>query len=807
MLFYKSLAFQYKDLGRSYNLIAKQRNYYLITFFLAFAMAFIFMLPSIIYDQGYFIYFGDFNMQQIPFYKNAQDSILNGEWGWNWYTDLGVNFIGSYTFYLLGSPFFYISLLFPNSFLPYIMGPLLMLKFGLMALFSYIWLKRHIKTPLYAVLAAILYSFSGYSIFNMVFNHFHDVMVFFPLLLIGLDDLMEKNKKGLFAFAVFINCCVNYFFFVGEVVFIVLYFIIRMMDKKWTLNIKKTLSIAVESILGVAMSAALLIPTMITLMENSRVNEKLLGWDLLVYENPKLPLFILQSFFFPPENAARITFFPELGKNWASVSGWLPLFGATGIIAWIISRKNSWIKRIIIACVVMSIIPGLNHMFVMFNQSFYTRWFYMLSLMSALATAKSLEEDDIDWRRAIKYTAIVIGITSLAIGFLPGKDAEGNIYFGLYERKEGGAIFFWCFVAAAALLLYITIRVIQGKRRTGQGRTYPKRTLISTIIVTVIVCFIYLIIGKFHSYDSRNYIVDRIIEGEENIDLPDDENYRIDGIEAFHNISMFWKQPALSSFHSIVPVATSEFYDAIGLHRGVASTPDATHGALRDLLSVRFVYTDDEESEISLRSLGYQIYDKQNDFNVLENPNFIPMGFSYDKYILRSEFDKLDNKTKESVMLAAMVIDDEDESKIKSSLQKITPVAGVGNTFGAISDNCAARKAMACDSFAMGKNSFSASIDCPENTYVFFSVPHDSGWSASVNNKPIEIVTGNVGFMAVACEKGANEIEFTYETPGLKAGVYVSAAAFIALMAYLILSYVSARRRPSSTAVEEILDT
>ena len=42
-------------------------------------------------------------------------AVKSGQTGWNWYTDLGSNFIGSYSFYTLGSPFFWLSLYFSRS--------------------------------------------------------------------------------------------------------------------------------------------------------------------------------------------------------------------------------------------------------------------------------------------------------------------------------------------------------------------------------------------------------------------------------------------------------------------------------------------------------------------------------------------------------------------------------------------------------------------------------------------------------------------------------------------------------------------
>ena len=91
------------------------------TFLIAIAIALVLFVPAMIIDQGYFLFVGDFNSQQIPFYKIAHHAIRNGEWGWNWYTDIGANFIASYSFYLLGSPFFWMTIPFPNDFVPYLM--------------------------------------------------------------------------------------------------------------------------------------------------------------------------------------------------------------------------------------------------------------------------------------------------------------------------------------------------------------------------------------------------------------------------------------------------------------------------------------------------------------------------------------------------------------------------------------------------------------------------------------------------------------------------------------------------------------
>ena len=129
--------------ANAFNLNTKSNaKQYVTVFFWTLAISLVIFIPFVIMDGGYFIYLGDFNCQQIPFYIEVNESIRNGEFFWNWNTDLGANFIGSYSFYLLGSPFFWLTLPFPSAAVPYLMAPLLMLKFALSSLLSLIHILR-----------------------------------------------------------------------------------------------------------------------------------------------------------------------------------------------------------------------------------------------------------------------------------------------------------------------------------------------------------------------------------------------------------------------------------------------------------------------------------------------------------------------------------------------------------------------------------------------------------------------------------------------------------------------------------------
>ena len=192
------------------------------TFFLCLAIAALLFLPFLIYNRGYFIYYGDFNAQQIPFYQLAHKAIHEGYFGWNWNTDLGANFVGSYSFYLLGSPFFWLTIPFPNEWVPYLMAPLLMLKMAFAGLAAYGYTRRFLR-PQTAMIAAVLYAFSAFSIYNVFFNHFHEALIWFPLMLLGMEQYMQEGRRGLFAMSVLLSALNNYYFFIAQAIFVMIY--------------------------------------------------------------------------------------------------------------------------------------------------------------------------------------------------------------------------------------------------------------------------------------------------------------------------------------------------------------------------------------------------------------------------------------------------------------------------------------------------------------------------------------------------------------------------------------------------------
>ena len=243
--------------------IFKQKSNYWRVFALCFFTAVLLFAPHCIVDAvaggGYFHYAGDFNDQQINFYQYANAFVKNGG-SFSWATDLGSGFVNSYSFYLLGSPFFWLSMVVPARLMPWAMVPLLCLKMAVAGGGGYLWARRWVRDETWSMLAGCLYAFSGFSIYNIFFNHFLDVVALFPYMLAALDDAVIDDKKGAFPFWVALNLVDNYFFFAGQAVFLIIYFFCMAAGRRYELGLRKFVRLAWETALGCACGCVLLLP-------------------------------------------------------------------------------------------------------------------------------------------------------------------------------------------------------------------------------------------------------------------------------------------------------------------------------------------------------------------------------------------------------------------------------------------------------------------------------------------------------------------------------------------------------------------
>ncbi len=797
-------------MGFSYNKamsLKPSRELKFSTFFIALITAAAVFVPFIIADGGYFLFYGDFNVQQIPFYQMCHAAVREGNFGWNFLTDLGADFLGSYAFYLLGSPFFWLTIPFPNWLVPYLMGPLLILKFACAALTAYLYIRRFTRTPEAARLGGILYAFCGFSIYNTFFNHFHESIVVFPLLLLSLELLLTENRRGLFAFCVFLSCTVNYYFFFGMVIFVLIYLIIRVVSKAVKLTFGRFLILFIEAVIGLLMSAILLLPAIYSTLSLDRINEILTGWNAIMYGKEQIYLNIIECFFFPPDIPARPVFFPDANVKWSSLGAWLPLFSMVGVFAYCQKNKGNWLKRIICTSFVFALFPILNSLFSALNHAYYARWFYMPVLMCVLATVMVLEDREAAAERksALKWVAFITAAFGLVIGLFPTKDKDGALTFGLFtENTNPTYILRFCITVAIAVISLVILAILL-KSFKKYGVAFFNTALSLVCIISVIYGSVFIGTGKQHSFDEDEVIIPSILEADVQLEGEPD-TFRIDTYSCCDNTGVSLGYSSINAFHSIVPQSIIDFYRFVGEERNVASRPKVENYAIRNLLSVKYVlnlinqesFVENEEALMP----GYKYVDHQDGYNIYENENFIPYGFSYDNYISYNDCTEYAENLRAAIMLKAIVLDDEQIAKYGTLMEPIDKEQLIYGDFKEeLHDDAILLSVTSATEFEQTKNGFAATVERDKANLVFFSIPYEKGWSATVNGKPVEIEKVNVGFMAVKVEAGISNIEFTYKNPVIALAIQISVAATALFLIYMLICLCTRKARKEKVTV------
>ena len=768
----------------------------------------IFFLPFYILDGGFFHYAGDFNSQQITFYRYMNGFVKGAGYPdsafagaprntFSWATDLGSGVMNAYSFYLYGSPFFWLSVLLPQSWLPYMMVPLLVLKFGVAGGGAFLYLRRYVKNENYAVLGACLYALSGFAVYNVFFNHFVDVVALFPYLLWALDEAIYENRHGLFAFWVAVNLLNNYFFFVGQVIFLCIYFVCKLTAKDFRLTGRKFGHLLWESVLGVAMGCLLLFPAVLSLLQNPRTIDLSSGWGFLAYAKVQQYLAILLSWILPPDSPYLTSVWSEGVIKWTSMTAYLPLCSLAGAMAYWRSRKADSKKRIVAVCAVCALVPVLNSAFYALNSSYYARWYYMPTLILAAMTVNALEDPDVDLDAPARGIGWIM-LATLVFAVVPVRDdTTGTWSFGVLKNPEQFFV-----VLGFGLLGLMLYRYLCGIWR--QNSRFAQRMTAAVLVFACVFSMVHIGIGKFGQWHTDSDLVEQDTNALQlKNDLPEGD-YRIDTYKIHDNIGMWLDKSCLQYFGSTAAPSILSFYPGLGVKRDVRSEPEITNYALRGLLSVEYLITTPEKRESfeDEADAGWTYLADVDGYTLYHNDNYVPMGFTYDYYVTKATYEASVKTLRSNLLLRALVLEDEDVKAYGQYLTKLPDAMLDDLHYDSYTQDCADRRAHSCSVFQMNNAGFHAEITLEKQNLVFFSVPYDDGFTAYVNGEKADILRVDEGLMAVLCPAGASSIDFVYQAAGLSASRMVTAVAIPVWVVY-VAYFVRRKRRSTGAPAEE----
>ena len=217
----------------------------------------------------------DFDSGYVPVYYKLWD-LLHGKGNIfiDWNLGSGLNVFGSL---ITNSIFFPSSLIigiFKRSFIPYAMSFIMMLKFFKVALFTYFTFNYFFKKIDGKTKCGLtlLYTFSGWTIFNQSNILYLDVFGLFPLFVIAFYRLLKDGKWGWYLITLTICLISSYymsylilFFIIGNTIISLL--ILDIKDKK-----AKAIKVFLLTMLSLGLSCPLVLPSVYQSLTSARMS-------------------------------------------------------------------------------------------------------------------------------------------------------------------------------------------------------------------------------------------------------------------------------------------------------------------------------------------------------------------------------------------------------------------------------------------------------------------------------------------------------------------------------------------------------
>ena len=245
----------------------KKSIIYILAFILPIIIiASVFLLRKIGINSNRTILFSDMFSQYIGYFGKLKDVLSSdGSIFYAFNKSIGGNTIGLFAYYL-ASPLNLIILLFPKELLANAILTIYLIKIGICSLTLAIYINKVYKKNDYSVLIfSLCYGLMSYNIVFHMNVMWIDGVMLLPLIALGIENIINKNKYKLYIVSLFLAIISNYYIAYMICIFSVLYFIYKGIIYK-KINGKNILGFIGSSLIAGGLSGYLLIPVVLSLM-------------------------------------------------------------------------------------------------------------------------------------------------------------------------------------------------------------------------------------------------------------------------------------------------------------------------------------------------------------------------------------------------------------------------------------------------------------------------------------------------------------------------------------------------------------
>lgn len=211
----------------------------------------------------------DMRHQYMPFLASLR-YIAEGKNSifFNWSSSLGGDFFGLFAYYL-ASPLNWLTVLWKLENIPDAIYVLTLLKIGLSGLTFSIFLQYGLsagKAKLHNVLFACCYALMSYTIMYSMCIMWLEGLIFLPLILLGVEKIIEGKKGLLFLVSLFGIFWCNFYLSYMVGIFAAIYFLCRIISTakkgEFKASIRKGVSFGVNTFLALGMAMPIVYPAL-----------------------------------------------------------------------------------------------------------------------------------------------------------------------------------------------------------------------------------------------------------------------------------------------------------------------------------------------------------------------------------------------------------------------------------------------------------------------------------------------------------------------------------------------------------------
>jgi len=566
---------------------------------------------------------------------------------WDFSLGEGNDILQTLHYYVIGDPFTVMSVLVPVRFMYLYYNMIVLLRLYLSGIIFICLCLQTGKNGRYAVLAgSMTYVFCYWAVYTSARHpYFVNPMIYFPLMIIGIEKILRKERPYLFIITVFLSAVSNFYFFYMTVLLTVIYVAVRILFLFHD-NMRRMLwmvfEIAAASVAGVLLASVVFLPVCYTFFNDTRLSVKHtlhLLYPLSYY--CRLPaLFIAEGDFY-----------------WCCMGFSVPVLPAV-LLMFKERGKHRLLKCLFLICILIILIPAFGQILNGFSYM-SNRWSWGFALLAAyILTAM--------WPSLMK-----LGIRE-AMTLFAGTVAYFMVCM-LLEYSRMAKVFTSIILAFIFLFLLITL---------GEGEELFSCKRRQQLAMAVVLASVFMNSFWKNSSAGDNYASEcKEIKDLANNELRTNETMAVMETASSDRVDSFYRYSGRGltlNAGMLVGLSSTQYFWSI-------SNPyiNAFREATEQIESVSFSYRgyDDRTSLLSLASVLYYVVpendtaplpygyayartvnvkeqDAKLNYKVYRNENALPLAYTYEDYIASDDWNKLSAVGKQEALLHAVVLED-----------------------------------------------------------------------------------------------------------------------------------------------------